>query len=125
MDSPVRIHGLGRTGHTCLKHIFAWAAYPVKVFVIQKYDLGEKHRFFVSRTSLAGPWTFNREMDAIFSNRPVPKSQGHSNKGIVSSGRTYSIQLIFNSLPSLIKLSSDFIQSIFNGTFLASAPVLI
>ena len=50
---PVRIHRLGRTFYPFLKHIFAASARAVQLFVIQEYDLREKHRLFIARPPLS------------------------------------------------------------------------
>ena len=95
------------------------------IFIIKKNDLREKYRFLTVFLALSAFVYLKEGNTCHFLKLFRSQSQSYRYERIVSSGRTYSIQLIFNSLPSLIKLSSDFIQSIFNGTFLASAPVLI
>ena len=42
----------------------------------------------------------------------VPKAEGHGNERIITAGRSNSVQFILNSLPSLIALSSYFVDRI-------------
>ena len=51
MDSQSGYMVLEEQATPASKHILAWASYrSVKVLVVEEDDLGEKHRFFVSRT---------------------------------------------------------------------------
>ena len=53
------------------------------------------------------------------------KTKCYCNKRIIASGRTNRIQLILNSLPSLVIIPADFVKGILDRTFLAAAPALI
>ena len=53
------------------------------------------------------------------------KAEGHGNERIITAGRSNSVQFILNSLPSLVKISADFVKRILNRTFFTSCPALV
>ena len=50
------------------------------------------------------------------------KAEGHGNERIITAGRSNSVQFILNSLPSLIALSSYFVDRILDGFLLCTLP---
>ena len=50
---PVGVHGFGRALHTCLEDILQGLSRPVKIFVIEKYDLREQNRFLALLLTLS------------------------------------------------------------------------
>ena len=97
----------------------------MKIFIIKKYDLREQYRFFVSLLTLSAFVYLQKRNITHLLKLSGSKSQCNCNERIISTGRTYCIEFVLNSLPSLVKITSYFIQRIFDCFFLSAVPVLI
>ncbi len=118
MRQPVRIHGLGGTLHTSLKNILTALSRTMKIFVIEEYDLREQYRFLVSGFYPVLPDELQEGNRTHLLKLLSSKTKCHCNKRIISSGRTYGIQLVLNSLPSLVIIPADLIKGILDRSFL-------
>ena len=119
---PVRIHGLCGTVHARLKNILTDASWTVDRFVIQEYDLREKHRLFMAFFALSSLVYFQEGDGDHLLKHFGSKSQRHGDKRVVSAGRTYGIQFVFNTLPSLVTLAANLVHRVFHRFFFASFP---
>ena len=95
------------------------------LLVIKEHDLREKHRLLMTCLTLSALMDFQERNSTHLLKLLSPQSQSHCNKRIIASGRTNRIQLVLNSLPSLVVLSSYFIKSILYCFLLAALPALI
>ena len=95
------------------------------LFVIEEYDLRKQYRFLMSGFSLASLMNFKERNRTHLLKLLSSKTKCYCNKRIIASGRTNRIQLILNSLPSLVIIPADFVKGILDRTFLAAAPALI
>ena len=85
------------------------------LLVIEKDDFGEQHRLPVSCLSLPLFVHIEEGNAAHLLKAFRAQSQSHGHKWIVTSGGTDCIELILNSLPSLIKITLYFIVGILLG----------
>ena len=94
------------------------------LLVIKEYDFREKYRFLMSGLPLSSLMDLKKGNRAHLLKLLGSETKCHRNKRIISSG-TDGIQLVLNSLPSLVIIPADLIKSIFNSSLLAATPALI
>ena len=97
----------------------------MKILIIQKYDLREKNRLLMAFLTLTALVHLQKRNITHLLELTCTKSECHSNKRIVTTGRTYRIQLVLDSLPSLIKISPDFVQRVLDSSLFSAGPVLV
>ena len=119
---PVRIHGLCRAGNPRFKDVFPDLTLSVYIFIVQEHDLGEQHRFLVPFLSLASLMYFQKGDAAHLLEALHAKSQCHCHKRIIPSGGSYRVQLVLDSLPALVIVSSDLIHGILFRSVLCLFP---
>ena len=97
----------------------------MKVFIIEENNLREQYRFLVTFLALSALVHFKKRNITHFLELTCSETKCHGDKRIVSTGRTYGIELVLNSLPSLVKVSAHLIQCILDCFFFSAAPALI
>ena len=90
--------------------------------IIEEYDLREQYRFFIARLSLSSLMYLKKGNITHLCEPFLSKTHGHGHEGIISSGRTNGVQFVFDSLPSLIKITAYLIHGIFFCLFLCTFP---
>ena len=95
------------------------------IFIIKEYDFREEYRFLASCLTLSAFMHFKKRNTCHLLELLCSKSKSYSYKWIIPSGRSDCIQLILNPLPSLVKISADFVKRILDRTFFTSCPALV
>ena len=75
----------------------------MKLFIVEKDDLREKNRFFMSFLSLTILSDIKHGNSSKLFKAALSKSNGHRDKGIISAAGGHSIKLVLPTLKSLFK----------------------
>ena len=97
----------------------------MQILIIQKYDLREKNRLLMAFLTLTALVHLQKRNITHLLELTGSKAKCHCVKRIVSTGRTYSIGLVLNTLPSLVKVSAHLVTRILDCFFFSAAPALI
>ena len=98
-------------------HILTDLAFSMNVLVIQKYDLREKAPVsYVLFFTLSAFVHFKKRYTCHLLKLLSSQSKSYCHKRIISSGRSHCVQLILDSLPSLVKVSADLVKCILDCT---------
>ena len=83
----------------------------MKVFVIEENQFREQYRLLESRLALTLHVNLEESLACHLAKHISSQSKGHSNERIIATGGTHSVQLHFNTLEALFKITLHFAHS--------------
>ena len=108
---PVRVHGLCTALNTCFKYVLIDTALTMKVFVIEENQLREQNGFLIPMLTLSVLMYIKESDCRHLTERISCQPKGHCDKGVISTGTANRVQLHFNSLETLLKITAYLLHS--------------
>ena len=95
----------------------------MKVFVIEENQLREQHRLLVTRLTLSVLVNPQEGLCRHLAKCISGKAKGHSDKRVVTTGTAHGVQLHFDSLEALLKISLNLVHGVFPAQLLCGVMV--
>ena len=122
---PVGIHGFPGTFDSRFKYVLQFFSRPVKIFIVEKYQLWKQHGLLTAFLPLPLSSHLQHGDGGHLRKFPCPCPKGHGNKRVIPAAGGYGIKFVLPALYPLFQVTRDIFHGFFFRPFLTQPKAKI